>query len=777
MLESDLFMKKAFALIFALLFVIFCTPFCLAKGEAPTISFSNAPTKGPVEVSIDAVLSDTDVIMVSIDGGNYEEYTGPFLVGINCVIDAKVVYSDATESAAASSKVECIDNEKPEKPEIKVLSEEWTADKVEIKLVSPSDIGSGLKQMEYSFDQTNWKKYDKVFSIDENKTVYVRAEDLAGNYSDIVSKEITNIDKTAPSQPKIVFSTTDWTNQPVRIEILGSTDAQSGLKCIEYSFDETNWSTYVGAFDVTSNTRICVRARDNVGNVSKSVIAAVENIDTTAPNITSATVAFSGKGSGVTGTAPYYFNGTVTATIGSTSDDRSGVDHLEYQLLKNGSSLSDSAWLKYSGKITIEGEFSGKVCFRAVDKAGNVSSINSSDNIIIDLTAPELSNPKLSPKTLTDSFVTVTFTAKDTYLESITVNGDPIGTYSPSFNAFKNGDYIIIATDKAGNSTRYELSIENIDSSPFTLLESVEKLKEENYTAESWAALMAVAEQMRDLLDSEKSDKKVKEAEEKLIAALEALVERGDSDALKKLLADVDKLDPSRYTTSSWAVLSRLLPDARELLDSKDASQNDVDTARRNIEEAQKGLILIGDFTGLDRLLSQCQNLDPTQYDAELFAAFSEVLGEASALDRADSSQEQIDDVYFRLLAAMKSLAIEEEPAFNWGGPVAVVCAVLFLIFIISLLFISALKKKNTLPVGFGNYLDDNDYDEDDPDEEASEKSSGSVQSKADKGSKSAGFISDDGEDNYLPRVRARAQQKASEHSNAAHTGDIYFDD
>lgn len=747
-------MKKLTVLILALLFAVLCCPFCLAAGEAPTVSFSNTPTNEPVEVSINAVLSDGDVIMFSIDGTNYESYSEPILVGINCTFTAKVVYADATESAVASVNIECIDTDKPAAPTINIPSEGWSKEAVNVTLVTPSDVGSGVKKMQYSFDKSSWKDYSGSFSVDDNKTVYARAEDKAGNISDVSSKEIKSFDKTAPTQPEIKLSTTDWTNKPVKVELVGGSDEQSGLKCIEYSFDEKNWSTYVGPFEVSSNTRLCVRARDNADNVSKSVVTNIDNIDTTAPSVVSATVSLSGKGTGTTGIPPYYFCGTVSATIGSVTDDKSGVDYIEYQFLKSGDSLSDTAWKKYSNKITLDNECYGKICFRAVDKAGNTSSVNSSDGIIIDLTAPEIGTPKLSPKTLTESFVTVTFTAKDTYLDTITVNGDSIGTYSPSFKAFKNGEYEIVVTDKAGNSTKLTVEIENIDSSPFTLLESVEKLKEEDYTSESWEALMKVVKEMEELLESEKSDKKVRECEERLVKALEALVEKGDNDALEELLKSIDKLDPTVYTSSSWAVLESYLPSARELIESDDASQNDVDTARRNIEAAKEALVKIGDFTGLDRLISQCDNLVPEEYDAELFAAFTQVLEEARALDRADASQEQIDDLYFRLLAAMKSLAIIEEES-NWGGPVAIVCAVLFVILIVSVLFISSLKKKHSpinIPFILGTENADDDDDED---------------------------YDDDGEDKYLPRVRAQKQQErvASIKHESSDSGDIHFED
>ena len=111
--------------------------------------------------------------------------------------------------------------------------------------------------------------------MEDNGSVYFRGKDKAGNYSEVTSYEVTNIDKVSPTLDITADKTTP-TNQNV---VLTATVSDG---TVEY-FANGKWN--VGnSLTVTENGTYQFRVTDAAGNsVTDSIV--VNNIDKVAPTL------------------------------------------------------------------------------------------------------------------------------------------------------------------------------------------------------------------------------------------------------------------------------------------------------------------------------------------------------------------------------------------------------------------------------------------------------------------------------------------------------------
>lgn len=156
---------------------------------------------------------------------------------------------------------------------------------------------------------------------------------------------------------------------------LSASDTGSGVDRIEYALDGAAYTTYTAP--VTVNTAgdhtLNYRATDKAGNTSTPAtttftIAAPPPQDTTPPQ-TSATV------TGQKNTQGQYI-GSATITVTAT-DSQSGVDRIEY-------SLDGGPYLAYSAPVVVDRAGDHTVRYRAVDKAGNTSDVQTIDLTVVD---------------------------------------------------------------------------------------------------------------------------------------------------------------------------------------------------------------------------------------------------------------------------------------------------------------------------------------------------------------------------------------------------------
>ena len=233
----------------------------------------------------------------------------------------------------------------PDAPTVKASTTAPTNQNVTLTATFSKD----ADKKQYSTDKKTWKTYSKAITVSANGTWYFRGVDKAGKASDVVTFKVTNIDKTAPTAPKLKASTTQATNQNVTITATFSTDSAKK----QYSADNKTWKTYSKALSVGKNGTYYFRGVDEAGNVSKVASIKVANIDKTAPAAPTVKVST---------TKVTNKSITVTATFSKDS-------------AKKQYSTDNKTWKTYSKALAVKAN--GTYYFRGVDAAGNVSKVKS----------------------------------------------------------------------------------------------------------------------------------------------------------------------------------------------------------------------------------------------------------------------------------------------------------------------------------------------------------------------------------------------------------------
>jgi hypothetical protein len=403
------------------------------------------------------------------------------------------------------------------KPELTLSADTtlWTNQSVAIS-ASAVDSESGIKTIEYSTDNKNWKTGSSV-SVNANGTVYFRTTDNDGN---VTSKSIsvTNIDKSAPSV-EISGNTATVTNQNVILSV-SAEDSASGIKSIQYSFDNRSWLTG-STISVDSNKTVYVKVTDNAGNITEKSIE-VNNIDKIAPNkptasadITSATnqnVTVSAVFSSDSVVKQYSFDNKTWKTYSSsvvmedngtvyfrgkdeagnystvTSYTVSNIDKVapakpevfasttaptnknvtvnaEFSLdsIKQQYSLDDQNWYDYESEIVFNRN--GIVYFRGIDAAENISDVTEYRVSNIDKIAPAAPTASANINTLTNGSVIVTVEfSNDTTRKEFSYDGQTWGAYNAGIEMTANGILYFRGKDAAGNYSEItEYEVTNID--------------------------------------------------------------------------------------------------------------------------------------------------------------------------------------------------------------------------------------------------------------------------------------------------------------------------
>ena len=157
------------------------------------------------------------------------------------------------------------------------------------------------------------------------------------------------------------------------------------------------------------------------------------------------------------------FFGTDQMVEANVSDNLSGIHSIEYYESKEAleldslKSLEDEEWKIMSGnsvKVTAEDGKQFVYYIRVTDKAGNVMMM-STDGALFDITAPIISGVEDGKIYNT----TQTITIIDKNLEKVTLNGE-YATDTIVLEQDKEGSYVIVATDKAGNANTVTVKIE-----------------------------------------------------------------------------------------------------------------------------------------------------------------------------------------------------------------------------------------------------------------------------------------------------------------------------
>ncbi|MFF2531359.1 OmpL47-type beta-barrel domain-containing protein [Brevibacillus sp. NPDC058079] len=207
---------------------------------------------------------------------------------------------------------------------------------------------------------------------------------------------------------------------------------------------------------------IFVRAINQSGVATSYLSIGTVNADVTPPNIPS-----------ITGKSGWQKdNQTVSIENNGDNVGGSGVGRIEYSL----SGATTVGWTIYNAPLSITTEGITTVSARAIDKAGNISSVHTK-LVQIDKTAPvvSLTSTNQTPSNL-DAEILV---SSDDTMSGVAVKKYAPEIQSASFfesggtvisgNTFKvslNGTYSVYVKDNAGNETIQTIEVKNVDKTP-----------------------------------------------------------------------------------------------------------------------------------------------------------------------------------------------------------------------------------------------------------------------------------------------------------------------
>lgn len=163
------------------------------------------------------------------------------------------------------------------------------------------------------------------------------------------------------------------------------------------STDGTTWSSNLTLSSETSNGTIHFMLKNSADGTTTGSKAFDYKLDKTKPNDMTVQVKdSSNRFTSFLNTITFglCFPNTVSVTL-SANDSGSGVAHYEYQLVdtsKGQTYRSDGDWLSTDGSFLVSPQFKGAVYARAIDKAGNVSDVVSSNGFVLDSQMPTAPN-------------------------------------------------------------------------------------------------------------------------------------------------------------------------------------------------------------------------------------------------------------------------------------------------------------------------------------------------------------------------------------------------
>ncbi|MEP0985566.1 Ig-like domain-containing protein [Ekhidna sp.] len=364
-----------------------------------------------------------------------------------------------------------------------------------------STISDGLG--DWSID-TNTTPDSGTFSPNLNGTneVVVSASNGSCSTSDVTTNELV-IDTTAPATPTVTSQITNDTS-PI---ITGTAEAGStvvftigGATYSVVADASGNWSVDTGTATPTSGAftalsegtyDISITSTDAAGNSTSDVTTDELVIDTTAPATPTVTSQTTNDTSPIiTGTTEA--GSTVVFTIGGAT----------YSVVADASgnwTVDTGTATPTSGAFTALSEGTYDISITSTDAAGNSTSDVTTDELVIDITAPV--TPTVTSQTTNDTSPIITGTAEAgstvtvvvggaTYIVTAdgsgnwTVNTEVLAPTSGTFNPDVNGtnEVSVTSTDSAGNSSSDVTSGELIIDTTAPVIPTVNSLTTNDVT-------------------------------------------------------------------------------------------------------------------------------------------------------------------------------------------------------------------------------------------------------------------------------------------------------
>ena len=335
--------------------------------SSPTINMSESWTNTDRTFTLSGgsdAHSGVKEVQYKIGSGSWKAYSGGTIVALNSTGEVQVharTVDKVSNTSSTVSKTARVDETKPVAPTIN-MSESWTSGNRTFSLSGTSDVGSGVKEVQYKIGNGSWTTYSggnvTALTSSGEVQVYARTLDNVNNVSSTASKT-ARVDKTNPITPTINMSE-NWTSSNRTFSLSGATDAHSGMKVVQYKIGSGSWKTYAGgnvtALNSTGEVKVYARTIDNVNNTSSttSKTARVDKTNPTAPTLNM---------------SESWIDGDRYFSLSGATDGHSGVKVVQYK-------LGSGSWKTYTGGNVLARNSSGEtnVYARTIDNVNNTSS-------------------------------------------------------------------------------------------------------------------------------------------------------------------------------------------------------------------------------------------------------------------------------------------------------------------------------------------------------------------------------------------------------------------
>ncbi|MGM0276526.1 MULTISPECIES: hypothetical protein [unclassified Enterococcus] len=196
------------------------------------------------------------------------------------------------------------------------------------------------------------------------------------------------------------------------------------------------------------------------------------------------------------------------------------------------------------------------------------------------------------------------------------------------------------------------------------LVSQAQSIEVSNYLSSSVSTFVyerRVSERM--LADQNSTQVQVDTQVSRLRQAMDQLVRKGDSSALKETIKQAEAIDRERYTGATVATLDTVLEEAKQVVSTDEHTQETVDRMNRRLNRAISQLeekpSLDLALLELERLITHAETLNKEDYTSASYDQFNHVLTDVKALiGETDLSEEEVIEGRKRLEEAIAQLEL-----------------------------------------------------------------------------------------------------------------------
>ena len=138
---------------------------------------------------------------------------------------------------------------------------------------------------------------------------------------------------------------------------------------------------------------------------------------------------------------------------------------------------------------------------------------------------------------------------------------------------------------------------------------------------------------------------------------MDALVARADNTNLVAAIDSAKELNGEDYLPDSWTAVVNALAEAEAVAANPDASAEEIETARANLEKAVLALVARADMTALNDAIAKVEAMDQNSYTAASWKLVAEKLEAAKTVaSNPNASQQTVDTAVLNLQAVVAAL-------------------------------------------------------------------------------------------------------------------------